>query len=83
MLNRGNKLKDLLKTKNLAVFGAKNKPKTNSILSAKSANQGEKNRSQGGVRCQVAGFKARQYGTWNREEGQGTESVFGAARRVR
>jgi hypothetical protein len=39
MLNRGNKLKDLLKTQDLAFFGAKNKPKTNSILSAKSANQ--------------------------------------------
>jgi hypothetical protein len=42
--NRGNKLKDLLKTKRLSSSGPKNKPKTNSILSAKSADQSEKNR---------------------------------------
>jgi len=37
MLNRGNELKDLLKTQHLAAFGAKNELKTNSILSAKEA----------------------------------------------
>jgi hypothetical protein len=42
--NGGNKPKDLLKTKHLSSYGAKNKPKTNSILSAKSADQSEKNR---------------------------------------
>jgi hypothetical protein len=35
ILNRGNKLKDLLKTQDLAFFRAKNKLKTNPILSAK------------------------------------------------
>jgi hypothetical protein len=38
ILNRGNEPKDLLKTQNLAFFEAKNEPKTNSILSAESAN---------------------------------------------
>jgi hypothetical protein len=46
ILNRGNELKDLLKTNDLASFRAKNKPKTDSILSAKRANQREKNRAQ-------------------------------------
>ena len=53
MLNRGNKLEDLLKTQYLAVFSAKNKPKTNSILSAKSASQDEKR----GLRGRVSGAK--------------------------
>ena len=35
ILNRGNELKDLLNTQDLAFFGAKNELKTNSILSAK------------------------------------------------
>jgi hypothetical protein len=35
ILNRGNKPKDLLKTQDLAVFGAKNEPKTDSVLRAK------------------------------------------------
>jgi hypothetical protein len=34
ILNRGNEPKDLLKTHDLAFFGAKNEPKTNPILSA-------------------------------------------------
>ena len=34
ILNRGNELKDLLNTQDLALFGAKNELKTNSILSA-------------------------------------------------
>jgi hypothetical protein len=38
ILNRGNELKDLLQIQHLARFGAKNELKTNSILSAKSAN---------------------------------------------
>jgi hypothetical protein len=38
ILNRGNEPKDLLKTQDLTFFEAKNEPKTNSILSAKSAN---------------------------------------------
>jgi hypothetical protein len=42
ILNRGNELKDLLKTKDLALFGAKNELKTNSILRAKEAVQSEK-----------------------------------------
>jgi hypothetical protein len=41
MLNRRNELKDLLKTQGLACFGTKNELKTNSLLSAKSANNGE------------------------------------------
>jgi hypothetical protein len=48
--NRGNKLKDALQTKHLAVFRTKNRPKTNSILSAKSANQSEKT----GCKCKVS-----------------------------
>jgi hypothetical protein len=35
ILNRGNELKDLLKSRHLALFGAKNEPKTNSILCPK------------------------------------------------
>ena len=35
ILNRGNEPKDLLKSRHLALFGAKNEPKTNSILCAK------------------------------------------------
>jgi hypothetical protein len=38
ILNRGNELEDLLQMQHLARFGAKNELKTNSILSAKSAN---------------------------------------------
>jgi hypothetical protein len=37
ILNRGNELKDLLKKKDLAFFGAKNELKTNSVFSAKTA----------------------------------------------
>ena len=42
ILNRGNEPKDLLKSRHLALFGAKNEPKTNPTLSAKSVEQGEK-----------------------------------------
>jgi hypothetical protein len=35
MLNRGNELKDLLKTQHLAFFGAKNELKTNWIFARK------------------------------------------------
>jgi hypothetical protein len=42
MLNRGNELNDLLETQDLASFAAKNELKTNSVLSAKSANQSGK-----------------------------------------
>jgi hypothetical protein len=42
MLNRRNELKDLLETQDLAVFRAKNELKTNSLLSAKEADQSEK-----------------------------------------
>jgi len=42
ILNRGNEPKDLLKTQDLAFFGVKNEPKTNSILSAKSVDLNEK-----------------------------------------
>ena len=49
ILNRGNEPKDLLKTQHLEFFGAKNKPKTNSILSAKSEDQSE-NKQESGVR---------------------------------
>jgi hypothetical protein len=55
ILNSGNKPKDLLKTRHLAFFGAKNKPKTNPILSAKIANQSEKT----GLRWQVSGVRCR------------------------
>jgi hypothetical protein len=51
--NRGNKPRDLLKTKHLSSYGAKNKPKTNSILSAKSADQSEKHR------IRLSGFRWR------------------------
>jgi hypothetical protein len=54
ILNRGNEPKDLLKTQHLAFFRAKNEPKTNSILSAKSAYQSGKSRFRvPGPRCQV------------------------------
>jgi hypothetical protein len=56
MLNRGNELNDLLETQDLASFGAKNELKTNSILSAKSANQSRKT----GVRGQVPGVRGRR-----------------------
>jgi hypothetical protein len=49
MLNRGNEPEDLLETQHLAVFGAKNELETNSILSAKSADQ------SGKVRFRVPG----------------------------
>jgi hypothetical protein len=55
ILNRGNKLRVFLKTKGLAFFGAKNKLKTNPILSAKSANQSEKTRQDSGFRRQDSG----------------------------
>ena len=48
ILNRGNEPKDLLETQHLAVFGAKNEPKTNSILSAKSAENRELGTGNGG-----------------------------------
>jgi hypothetical protein len=56
MLNRGNELNDLLETQDLASFAAKNELKTNSLLSAKSANQSGK----AGARCQVAGVRGRR-----------------------
>ncbi len=68
ILNRRNEPKDLLETQHLAVFGAKNELKTNSILSAKSAYQskkhGQKSTSCGaeeqvsGVGFQVAGAES-------------------------
>jgi len=65
MLNRGNELKDLLKTQDLAFFGAKNELKTNSILSAKSAKnreQGIRNKPQGtGDRGQVTEKSNREW----------------------
>jgi hypothetical protein len=42
ILNRGNELKDVLKTKDLMFLGTKNEPETNSILSPKSADQAQK-----------------------------------------
>jgi len=51
ILNRGNELKDLLKTKDLGILVAKNELKTNSILSAKMRNLEPKNTAQ------VAGFR--------------------------
>jgi len=42
---------DLLKTQGLAFFEAKNEPKTNSVLSAKSEDQSE-NKQDSGVRIQ-------------------------------
>jgi hypothetical protein len=56
MLNRGNELKDLLKTQDLAVLCAKNELKTNSILSEKEADQSEK-----------AGFRIRDSGVGSQE----------------
>jgi hypothetical protein len=53
ILNRGNEPKDLLETQHLAVSGAKNELKTNSILSAKSAYQS----GNAGIRCQVPGVR--------------------------
>ena len=55
-LNRGNEAKGLLETQGLAVFGAKNELKTNSILSTK--------RGRIGNRYQVSGARsavAREY----------------------
>ena len=52
ILNRGNEPKDLLETQHLAVSGAKNEPKTNSILSARRA----------GFRCQVSGVRGQKCG---------------------
>src|SRR5208337_282297 len=49
ILNRGNEPKDLLETQHLAVFGAKNELKTNSILSPRRA----------GFRCQVSGVRCQ------------------------
>jgi hypothetical protein len=43
ILNRGNELKELLKTNDLAFFGAKNELKTNSVFSAKRARSKRKN----------------------------------------
>jgi hypothetical protein len=51
-LNRGNEPKDLLQTQHLAIFGAKNEPKTNSILSARRA----------GFRFQVSGVRDKRGG---------------------
>jgi len=56
ILNRGNEPKDLLETQHLAVFGAKNELKTNSILSAKSAYQSGKV----GFGCQVPGVRCKR-----------------------
>jgi hypothetical protein len=56
ILNRGNEPKDLLETQHLAVFGAKNELKTNSILSAKSAYQSGKV----GFGCQVPGVRCKK-----------------------
>jgi hypothetical protein len=50
ILNRGNGPKDLLKIQHLAFFGVKNEPKTNPVLSAKTADQSEKT----GFRRQVS-----------------------------
>jgi hypothetical protein len=47
ILNRGNELKDLLKTKDLAVFGARNELKTNSVFSAKRARSRRKSELSG------------------------------------
>jgi hypothetical protein len=47
MLNRENEPKDLLKTKHLAFFAAKNEPKTNWFLNAKMGKRTEK----GGQKC--------------------------------
>ena len=52
--NRGNELRDLLTTQDLAFFRAKNEPKTNSILSAKSADQSE-NKQDSGARSRDSG----------------------------
>ena len=54
ILNRGNEPKDVLETQHLAVFGAKNELKTNSILSAKSAHQS----GEVGFGCQGLGAGA-------------------------
>jgi hypothetical protein len=66
ILNRGNELKDLLKTQHLAVFGAKNELKTNSILSAKSADQS----GEVGFRCQGLGVGGWGLGAGLRFRGQ-------------
>jgi hypothetical protein len=68
ILNRGNEPKNLLKTKRLAFLEAKNKPKTNSILSAKSANQSEKT----GIRIQEQNEQVTGAGAW-RQKGRGKE----------
>jgi len=56
ILNRGNEPKDLLETQHLAVFWSENEPKTNSILSAKSAYQSGKV----GFGCQVPGVRCKK-----------------------
>jgi len=75
MLNRGNELKDLLKTQDLASFGAKNELKTNSLLSAKSAKSREQDTGN-----REEGTGSREQGTVDRE--QGKEALFGDASRV-
>jgi hypothetical protein len=63
MLNRGNELKDLLKTQDLEVSRAKNELKTNSILSAKEADQSEK----AGLRIQDSGVRSRKSGVGSQD----------------
>jgi hypothetical protein len=63
ILNRGNEPKDLLKIQHLAIFAAKNEPKTNPILSAKTADQSEKTGLRWQVSCDRQGVSARlKYG---------------------
>jgi hypothetical protein len=71
MLNRGNELKDLLKTQDLAVLGAKNELKKNSLWSAKDANQSEK-----------AGFRIRHSGVGGQEPGVTAQDSGAGAHKV-
>jgi hypothetical protein len=66
MLNRGNKPKDLLKTQHLAILGAKNKLKTNSILSVKSADQKAGFRTQDKERPDHRGSGLGPGGWWRK-----------------
>ena len=66
ILNRGNEPKNLLETQHLAVFWSENEPKTNSILSAKSADQS----GEVGFRCQGLGVGGWGLGAGLRFRGQ-------------
>ena len=83
MLNGGNELKDLLRTQHLAGLGAKNELKTNSILSAKEADQSEKagfGIQESGVGSQEPGVTAHDSGAGSRQGGRYAKAAKQRAR---